>query len=76
VRWAACASVVLGDLGQACELGEWKRMERRPRRERERRVAAALDEETRAKRHAPFALAPPGAEAGVALERLDVVVTT
>ena len=65
----------MGDIGEACEICEAKRMKRRSWRDRKRGIASAFDEEPRAERDAALSLTPTGPEAGVALERLDVGVS-
>jgi hypothetical protein len=75
VRRSSRLRVLFGNLGEACERGKREWMERRTWRERTRCLAPAFGEESRTKRDAAFSLTPSSAEARVALERLDVVVT-
>lgn len=68
--------VFIGHVGEAGEIAEAHRMKRRARRDRQRGGAAVLLKEPCAERDAGFSLAPAGAEARVALQRLDVVVAS
>ena len=49
-------------------------MQRRPRRDRKIRRATILAQQVRAQGNARFSLAPTGAKARVALERLEIIV--
>src|SRR5262245_11548049 len=62
------------EIGEPGEGGERHRVVGGAGRDRLVDVAAALVDEARAEGEAPLALAPAGAEAGVALHRLDVAV--
>jgi len=75
VRRLSGLRVFFGYFREPGQIGEPQRMKRRTWRKGEGSISASLGEQASAERDAALSLAPPGSEAGVPLERFDVVMT-